>query len=82
MSQPPYSPDLARTGLHLFLKLNLCPTGMKFKTDKKVIVEVDQYFDDLESDDYKTGIMALHHRWPKGIDVCDRKIVAVIVYVD
>lgn len=56
MSQAPYLPDLS-----------LRTSTSKFKTDEKVIAEVDQYFDDLDVDDSKTGIMA--HRWSKCIDV-------------
>lgn len=49
----PIVPDLSlRTSDHLF---------------SKFIVEVEEYSDDLDADDSKTGIMA--HRWSKCIDV-------------
>lgn len=66
---PPYSPDLAPSDFHLFPKLKLFLAGKKFKTDEEVIAATEQYFDSLEEDHYKTGIMALQRRWSKCVDV-------------
>lgn len=49
--------------------LKLLLAGRKFKTDAEVIVEVQQYLDNLDTDDYKSGIMTLQHSWYEYINV-------------
>lgn len=60
--------------LHLLTKLKMLPVGRKLKTDEGVIVEVEQYFDNLDAGDYKCGIMSLRHCWSNCINV-ERELV-------
>ena len=46
-------------------KTNLA--GKQYRTDDEVISAVEQFFED-QDERYTTGILALQHRWTKGVD--------------
>ncbi|XP_055306592.1 histone-lysine N-methyltransferase SETMAR-like, partial [Sitodiplosis mosellana] len=67
LPHPAYSPDLAPCDFHLFPNLKKWLGGKRFNDDDEVIVAVNGYFGGLDADHYKTGILALEHRWEKCI---------------
>ncbi|CAK1602432.1 unnamed protein product [Parnassius mnemosyne] len=69
LPHPPYSPDLAPSDFHLFLKLKIFLDGQKFVTNDEVIAAVEDYFAGLERNHFMEGITALERRWNKCVEV-------------
>ncbi|XP_071097976.1 histone-lysine N-methyltransferase SETMAR-like [Haliotis cracherodii] len=69
LQHPPYSPDLAPSDYHLFPQLKRHLAGTHFHSDDDVITAVNNCLSDQEVDFYKSGIMALQHRWQKCVDL-------------
>lgn len=61
--QSSYSPDLVPSDFDLFPKLKFVLAGRKFKYAEEIIAEIEQYFDEIDADNYKTDITTL--RWSK-----------------
>lgn len=78
---PPYLLHIAHSDLHLFTKTQADSRQNKFNADEEVVAVVEQYFDNVDPDDYETGIMALQHSSPSvlvpNLNML-KKIVAVI----
>jgi histone-lysine N-methyltransferase SETMAR len=69
LEHPPYSPDLAPSDFCLFPKLKLFLAGQRFSSIQEAIAAVEGYFADLTKNHCRDGIMALEHRWNKGISL-------------
>lgn len=67
LPHPPYSPDLAPCDYHLFSNLKKWLGGKKFNDNAEVIDAVNGYFEGLDNEHYKNGILAIEHRWEKCI---------------
>ena len=68
MHHAPYSPDLAPSGVHLFLHLKQHLAGKKFDDDDEVQEEVMTWFKELAADFYDSGIQKLVPRLNKCLD--------------
>jgi histone-lysine N-methyltransferase SETMAR len=69
LDHPPYSPDLAPSGFHLFLHLKTYLVGKKFDDDDEVQGEVMTWFKRLAADFYDSGIQKLVLRLNKCLDI-------------
>ena len=69
LPHPPYSPDLAPSDFHLFPRLKKFLGGKRFSSNDELKATVNEYFACLNESEFRTGIMALEHRWSKCIDV-------------
>lgn len=67
LPHPAYSPDLAPCDFHLFPDLKKWLGGKRFNDNSEVIDAVNGYFEGLDADYFKNGILALEHRWEKCI---------------
>lgn len=67
LPHPPYSPDLAPCDYHLFPNLKKWLGGKRFADNSEVYAAVNGYFEGLDADHYKNGILAIEHRWEKCI---------------
>lgn len=66
---PPYSPDLAPSDFHLFLKLKTFLAGKRFWSNEEAIDAVNCYFADLEESHFQEGIEKLEKRWTKCVEI-------------
>ncbi|GFT35474.1 putative DD34D transposase [Trichonephila clavipes] len=57
---PPYTPDLAPSDFFLFSDLKRMLSGLKFRTNEKVIAETEAYFEAKDKSYYKNGIEKLY----------------------
>lgn len=62
-----YLPDLAPSDYFLFPNMTKCLAGRKFTSNEEIIVEVNAYFEGLETLYYTEGIKRLEYRWSKRI---------------
>lgn len=69
LPHPPYSPDLAPCDFHLFPNLKKWLGGQKFSSNTEVVDAVNGYFQGLDKNFYKNGMMALEKRWSKCIEL-------------
>ncbi|MEE4247135.1 MAG: hypothetical protein V2I33_17110 [Kangiellaceae bacterium] len=69
LPHPPYSPDLASSDFHLFPRLKASLRGIQFDSDEGVMDAVDDFFKDQDEEFFRTGLMALQHRWEKCIQL-------------
>ena len=65
VSNPPYSPDLASSDYYLFPNMKKWLAGKRFYSKKKVIVETNAYFADLDKFYYSEEINKLEQCWTK-----------------
>ena len=68
LDHPPYSPDFAPSGFHLFLRLKQHLAGKKFDDDDEGQEEVMTWFKGLAADFYDSGIQKLVPRLNKCLD--------------
>ncbi|GBN76728.1 hypothetical protein AVEN_43780-1 [Araneus ventricosus] len=54
---PPYSPDLAPSDFHLYLKLKEFPGGKHFRSDDKLENTVNTWLNELAVIEYDMGIL-------------------------
>jgi len=59
LDHPPYSPDIAPSDFHLFLRLKKHLAGKKFDDDDEVQKEVMTWFKGQAADFYNSGIQKL-----------------------
>jgi len=65
---PPYSPDLAPSDYHLFRSMAHFLDEKKFDDEDEVKSAVSDYFDSLDQDFFKNGILSLGERWRQVIE--------------
>ena len=63
IQHPPYLPDFAPSGFHLFSKLKKVISGTNFQSDDDVIHAVEVFLDSQDKNFFKGGIEAIQHRW-------------------
>ncbi|GBL86187.1 hypothetical protein AVEN_131934-1 [Araneus ventricosus] len=68
---PPYSPDLAPSDFHLFLKLKEFLSGKRFGSDGELENAVTTWVNELASEEYDMGILKLMNRYDKCLNVGD-----------
>jgi hypothetical protein len=68
LDHPPYSPDLASSDFHMFLRLKKHLAGEKFDDDDEVQEEVMTWFKGQAADFYDSGIQKLVPRLNKCMD--------------
>ena len=61
--RPAYSSELALSDFFLFLNLKKDIRGLHFRTDEKVVTEVEEWVNGKDPDFFICGLMALEHRW-------------------
>ncbi|GBN55081.1 hypothetical protein AVEN_148992-1 [Araneus ventricosus] len=66
---PPYSPDLAPSDFHLFLKLKEFLGGKRFGSDEELENAVTTWLNELEAEEYGMGILKLVDRYDKCLNV-------------
>ncbi|GBM18709.1 hypothetical protein AVEN_9003-1 [Araneus ventricosus] len=66
---PPYSPDLAPSDFHLFLKLKEFLVGKRFGSDEELENAVTTWLNELAAEDYDMGILKLVNRYDKCLNV-------------
>ena len=64
---PAYSPDLTTSDYFLFPNLKKDIRGCHFRSNKKVVVAVEEWVRDNDPGFFSSGLMALEHRWSKCI---------------
>ena len=64
---PAYSSDLAPSDFFLFPNLKKDIRGLHFRSDEEVITAVKEWVNKKDPDFFNSGLMALEHRWSKGI---------------
>ncbi|KAK3089515.1 hypothetical protein FSP39_004218 [Pinctada imbricata] len=69
IENPPYSPDLAPSDFHLFLKLKADISGTHLQSDDDVILAVDGFLISQDKEFLKSGIEALKHSEQKATKV-------------
>ena len=69
VKDPPYLPDLAPSDYYLFPKMKKELSGQHFATDNDVIDAVEVYLKDQDSSFHKEGILKLHDRWNKCVNL-------------
>ncbi|KAJ4448812.1 hypothetical protein ANN_00203 [Periplaneta americana] len=65
---PPYSPDLAPSDFHLFIKLKDFLGGTRFGSDE-LKKTVNTWLNELVAEEYNTGILKLVNRYDKCLNV-------------
>ncbi|XP_054005260.1 histone-lysine N-methyltransferase SETMAR-like [Hylaeus anthracinus] len=68
LPHPPYSPNLAPTGYHLFCSLQNFLNGKTFNSEEQARQAVENFFQPKPTTFYKDGIDKLPGRWEKVID--------------
>ncbi|GFN82011.1 histone-lysine N-methyltransferase SETMAR [Plakobranchus ocellatus] len=63
------NPDQAPSDFHLFRPLKRHLGGMAFETEDDLIIELRNWFDNLDVDFFRVGINSLLSRWQKCIDL-------------
>ncbi|GBL96194.1 hypothetical protein AVEN_118740-1 [Araneus ventricosus] len=66
---PPYSPDLAPSDFHLFLKLKEFLGGKRFGSDEESEKAVTTCLNELAAEEYDLGILKLVDRYDKCLNV-------------
>ncbi|GBN69554.1 Histone-lysine N-methyltransferase SETMAR [Araneus ventricosus] len=66
---PPYSPDLAPSDFHLFLKLKECLGRKQFGSDVELENAVTTWLNELAAEEYDMGILKLVDRYDKCLNV-------------
>ncbi|GBN55273.1 hypothetical protein AVEN_227281-1, partial [Araneus ventricosus] len=66
---PPYSPDLAPSDFHLFLKLKEFLGGKRFGSDEELRNAMATWFNELAAEEYGMGILKLVERYDKCLNV-------------
>ena len=64
---PAYSSDLAPSNFFLFPNLKKDIRGLHFRSDEEVVTAVEELVNGKDSDFFRSGLMALEHRWSKCI---------------
>ena len=67
LPHPPYSPDLAPSGYHLFRSLSNYLRGKNFKNEEVLKIELQKFFDSKPQEFYAKGIHDLPRRWAEVI---------------
>ena len=62
---PVYSPDLAPNDFFLFPNLKKDIRGCYFRSDEEVVTAVEEWVNGKDPDFFRSGLMALEHRWSK-----------------
>ena len=70
LDHPPYSPDLALSGYHLFPGLKKQLKGRHFSSDKEAIAAAETWLDGQHSDFFVCGLQKLEQRAKKCIELC------------
>ncbi|GBL72111.1 hypothetical protein AVEN_115119-1 [Araneus ventricosus] len=65
----PYSPDIAPSDFHLFLKLKEFPDGERFGSDEELKNAVTTWLNELAAEEYNMGILKLVDRYDKCLNV-------------
>ena len=66
-THPAYSPDLAPSDYFLFPNLKKDIRGRHFRSNKEVVVAVEEWVRDKDPGFFSSGLMALEHHWSKCI---------------
>ncbi|GBL64028.1 hypothetical protein AVEN_103580-1, partial [Araneus ventricosus] len=66
---PPYSPDLAPSDFHLFLKLKESMGGKCFGRDEELENSVTTWLNEHDAEEYGIGILKLLDRYEKCFNV-------------
>ncbi|GBN44354.1 Histone-lysine N-methyltransferase SETMAR [Araneus ventricosus] len=66
---PPYSPDLAPSDFHLFLKLKVFLRGKRFGSDEELENAVTTWLNELAAEEYDMGILKLVERYDKCLNL-------------
>ncbi|GBM72579.1 Histone-lysine N-methyltransferase SETMAR [Araneus ventricosus] len=66
---PPYSPDLAPSDFHRFLKLRYFLGGKRFGSDKELENAVTTWLNELAAEEYDMGILKLVDRYDNFLNV-------------
>jgi hypothetical protein len=69
LPQPPYSPELAPSDLHVFVPLKYAVRRKRFWSDDDVIEEAKKWLRVQNSNWYKKGIGALVSYWLKAVEI-------------
>ena len=64
---PAYSPDLAPSDFFLFPNLKKDIRGLHFRSDKEVVMAVEEWVSGKDPDLFISGLMAFEHHWSKCI---------------
>ena len=68
LPHPPYSPDLSPTDYHMFRHLDLFLRNKIFDDRRDIENAVQDFFNSLKPDFFRTGIEKLVDRWQKCVD--------------
>ncbi|GBM24950.1 hypothetical protein AVEN_120118-1, partial [Araneus ventricosus] len=66
---PPYSPDLAPSDFHLFLKLEEFLSDKRFGSDEELENAVTTWLNELAAEEYNMGILKLVNIYDKCLNV-------------
>ena len=66
-THPAYLPDLAPSDFFLFPNLKKDIRGLHFQSDEEVMMEVEEWVNEKDTDFFSSGLMALEHHWSKCI---------------
>ena len=69
LPHPPYSPNLAPSGFHLFPKLKEHLKGQRFSCEEEIKSAVRKWFQKQNTNFFKDGFQKLVQRWRKCIEV-------------
>jgi len=74
LPHPPYSPDLAPSGYHLFVPMKKMLDGQKFGSDTEVQSSVRQWLGQQPASFFASGIQKLVDRWDKCLNELGRYV--------